>query len=147
MSIPLQAYGGTPPYSFASSSLPAGLSILGSSIVGTPTSPGTVVASITVTDANGLTDTVSVTFNIAATPVPQPFLAPVIDVFGQLTLQSDASTEDGYANSGGATREGFGVLVLQIVSTSEPGVPPNAIVTNSGQFIVNNAGEFIVTLP
>jgi hypothetical protein len=49
----LSAFGGTPPYVWTATGLPAGLSIdsANSAIIGTPTAAGTVTVSLTVTDA------------------------------------------------------------------------------------------------
>jgi hypothetical protein len=60
------ATGGQGPYTWSASGLPAGLAIAaGGSISGTPTSPGSYPAKVTVTDANGNTTTMAVTFRVA----------------------------------------------------------------------------------
>ncbi len=46
--------GGTAPYTFTFTGLPAGLSANGSSISGTPTAPGTSTVTVAVTDSSGL---------------------------------------------------------------------------------------------
>jgi len=66
--INLAASGGTTPYVFSSSTLPSGLSISGSQIVGTPTAIATTSETITVTDA--LSNTASTTFSLAVVAVP-----------------------------------------------------------------------------
>jgi hypothetical protein len=51
-SFQLQASGGTAPYAFAATGLPAGLSCsVGGLITGTPTTPGNSTVSITVSDS------------------------------------------------------------------------------------------------
>ena len=47
----LEARGGIPPYQWAASGLPSGLSITGDEIRGTPTAPGTAQVTLTVTDS------------------------------------------------------------------------------------------------
>ena len=66
------ASGGTAPYTWTASGLPAGLSINASTgaITGNPSATGT--ATITATDANGCTGSASLTIN--------PFACPTIDV-------------------------------------------------------------------
>jgi subtilisin family serine protease len=63
----LAASGGTPPYSWTSTSLPAGL-VLGSNGVlsGTPTTIGDSTVTFTVTDATGRTGTRAVPVNVAS---------------------------------------------------------------------------------
>lgn len=71
--ITLAASGGTTPYSFQASGLPAGLALNGNQITGTPTTVGTSEVTITVTDAatpTAATDTE--TFSITVTEVPSP---------------------------------------------------------------------------
>ncbi len=68
--INLAASGGTTPYVFSSSTLPSGLSISGSQIVGTPTTIATTSVTITVTDA--LSNTASTTFSLAVLAAPSP---------------------------------------------------------------------------
>lgn len=70
-SFTLTATGGTAPYTFAISALPAGLSLNTSTgvISGTPSAVGSTAYTATVTDANGLTATMSGTATISTTPV------------------------------------------------------------------------------
>lgn len=70
-SFTLTATGGTAPYTFAVSALPAGLSLNASTgvISGTPSAVGSTAYTATVTDANGLTATMSGTAEVATTPV------------------------------------------------------------------------------
>jgi type II secretory pathway component PulJ len=61
--------GGTGPYSWSATGLPAGLSIsAGGVISGTPTTAGTTSASVTLTDFAGATATTSLSITIAAGP-------------------------------------------------------------------------------
>jgi hypothetical protein len=64
-STTVQATGGTQPYTFSATGLPAGLSIAGSGVIsGTPTAAGTTTASVTVTDANQQTGSASLSITI-----------------------------------------------------------------------------------
>jgi Big-like domain-containing protein/putative Ig domain-containing protein/cadherin-like protein len=67
----LTGVGGTGPYTFtlASGALPAGLSIVGTALTGTPTSTGLFNFSLTVTDANGCSTTQA--FSVTARPNAQ----------------------------------------------------------------------------
>lgn len=70
-SFTVTATGGTAPYTFTISALPAGLSLNASTglITGTPAETGDTTYLATVTDANGLTATMSGTASITTTPV------------------------------------------------------------------------------
>jgi hypothetical protein len=62
----LSATGGQGPYTWSASGLPAGLSVgSGGSITGTPTAVGSYPAQVTVTDANGNSKAIAVTFRVA----------------------------------------------------------------------------------
>jgi hypothetical protein len=65
-STTVQASGGTTPYTWSATNLPAGLSInAGTGVIsGTPTAPGTSTASVTVTDANQQTGSASLSITI-----------------------------------------------------------------------------------
>ncbi|MFC8127428.1 putative Ig domain-containing protein [Streptomyces sp. NPDC057302] len=66
MSVPVKATGGTAPYTFTATNLPAGLSVHPTTglVSGTPTSWGFRNATLTVTDAAGKKASVTVTFTI-----------------------------------------------------------------------------------
>jgi hypothetical protein len=62
----LAATGGRAPYTWSASSLPAGLTLDASGVLsGTPTAAGTAPISVTITDADGRTETVSIPLTIA----------------------------------------------------------------------------------
>src|SRR5665213_2571970 len=65
------AAGGTPPYSFSASGVPAGLSMASSGFLsGTPTAPGSFSLSVTVTDSQGLSVSGSFALTISSTSQP-----------------------------------------------------------------------------
>jgi uncharacterized protein (TIGR03437 family) len=65
------AAGGTPPYTFAASGVPAGLSMASSGFLsGTPTAPGSFSLSVTVTDSQGLSVNGSFALTISSTSLP-----------------------------------------------------------------------------
>ncbi len=65
------ATGGTTPYTFTATGLPAGLSISAAGVIsGTPTAPGTVTAAITVTDSTNPTH-MTATANLSIAIAPQ----------------------------------------------------------------------------
>jgi hypothetical protein len=70
---PLIASGGSPPYSWVATGLPAGLVLTGNLISGTPATAGPFVIGVTCTDSASLTATASYPINI---DVPPPWAAP-----------------------------------------------------------------------
>lgn len=67
------ASGGTPPYSYISTTLPAGLSIAASTgaVSGTPTANGTTSVTVTATDSSSPVKTVSQTVSVTIAPAPE----------------------------------------------------------------------------
>jgi hypothetical protein len=66
----LSATGGTAPYSWSASGLPAGLTAAANgSVSGTPTSPGAFTVSVTVKDSAGASASASLTLTILAAPL------------------------------------------------------------------------------
>ncbi|MDD5034268.1 MAG: putative Ig domain-containing protein [Methylococcaceae bacterium] len=61
------------PFTFAATGLPAGLTLTGSTVGGTPTAAGTFTVSLTATDAAGITATVSTTLIVNPAPAPSNF--------------------------------------------------------------------------
>ena len=61
----LHASGGTPPYRFSVTGLPAGLALQGSALTGTPQEPGSTFVSLTVRDAAGRTTSRQVALSVA----------------------------------------------------------------------------------
>ncbi|MGH9206404.1 MAG: putative Ig domain-containing protein, partial [Acidimicrobiales bacterium] len=71
----LGASGGTSPYTWTTTGLPAGLTLSGNTISGTPTTPGTTNLTLTVTDSSTPPNTASATLPLtvnAAPPGPAP---------------------------------------------------------------------------
>jgi len=66
----LRASGGTPPYRFSVTGLPAGLALQGSALTGTPQGPGSTFVSVTAQDAAGRVTARQVALSITA-PLPQ----------------------------------------------------------------------------
>ncbi|HAM45120.1 MAG TPA: hypothetical protein DCM67_08905, partial [Propionibacteriaceae bacterium] len=65
-SASLAATGGTAPYAWSASGLPAGLSVSGHTITGTPTESGTFSIQLTVTDDHGKTNTATIDLLVRA---------------------------------------------------------------------------------
>ncbi|MFU8870862.1 ExeM/NucH family extracellular endonuclease [Micromonospora sp. SL4-19] len=66
--LTLGATGGTPPYTWTATGLPAGLAISTDGVVtGTPTAAGTSSVTVTVTDSEGANASASFSFTVAAT--------------------------------------------------------------------------------
>ncbi|HWR53098.1 MAG TPA: Ig domain-containing protein [Bryobacteraceae bacterium] len=65
-SAPLAATGGTPPYTWSATGLPAGLSVNGPTITGTTSETGSFPIAITVGDNAGVSATTTLTLDIAA---------------------------------------------------------------------------------
>lgn len=64
-SFQLDVAGGTAPYTWSSSTLPAGLALSGNTVSGTPTTPGSSSIVFTVTDGTGRTQSATVSLVIA----------------------------------------------------------------------------------
>ncbi|WP_394613302.1 M4 family metallopeptidase [Lentzea sp. JNUCC 0626] len=67
VSLPLSASGGTAPYTFSATGLPAGLAVNGSTISGTPTTAATSNVTVTATDSAGKTGTASFSWTVGST--------------------------------------------------------------------------------
>ena len=65
-SATLSATGGTAPFTFSSTGLPGGLTLLGGTISGTPTTAGAFPVKLTATDATGVSASATVTLTIGA---------------------------------------------------------------------------------
>ncbi len=86
--ITLSANGGTAPYSFSASALPAGLALSGDRISGTPTEVGTTTVTVTATDASGATASTEFVLTITAQVGP----LPIADVQGDTNTSPVANT-------------------------------------------------------
>ena len=78
--ITLQAAGGTPPYTWTATPLPAGLELNGASISGTPTTAGPVTVTATVTDSSDPAQSDAVQFTITVQEPGQP--TPIAEIQG-----------------------------------------------------------------
>jgi hypothetical protein len=67
----LAAGGGTRPYAWSAKGLPAGLSVVGSSITGTPRVGGTFVVTLRVRDAKGAASSLALPLRVAPTAHPE----------------------------------------------------------------------------
>ncbi len=95
--LALAATGGTltagASYTWSASGLPAGLSVAGSTIGGTPTAAGNATVTLTVTDSQKNTATGSITINVALPPAPPVTIgtiggAPAAQASPALTLNT-----------------------------------------------------------
>ena len=68
----LAATGGTAPYTFSATGLPAGLSVSGATVVGTPKASGTTSVVVSVSDSSTPPQTASATLSLAVSPAPPP---------------------------------------------------------------------------
>ena len=92
----LSASGGAGSYSFAiTGTLPAGISLTGSALSGTPTQAGSFNVTVTATDANGQTGSSAYTLNVAA-----PTLA-ITPASGALPITYATPFNRSFAASGG----------------------------------------------
>ncbi len=69
-SASLSATGGTPPYTWSASGLPAGIAVSSSgTLSGTPTSPGGFTVTVTVKDSTGVSASANLALTISSTPL------------------------------------------------------------------------------
>ncbi|WP_166659124.1 putative Ig domain-containing protein [Labedaea rhizosphaerae] len=138
VNLPIKATGGTTPYSFSASGLPAGLSIDSSSgtISGTPTTAGQSATTVTVTDANGKTAQASFTWTINPASTSTLKAAFTLDydygwgAFGHVTITNTGST----AVTGWKVT--FDIPTSEYLWTVNPGT----IVSNTGHVVVTGTG-------
>jgi DNA-binding beta-propeller fold protein YncE len=106
-SVAASSTQGTVSYTVVSGSLPAGLSLVGNQITGTPTTAGVSTFSLKATDDNGsigtFTDTHSLTLTISAggTPTPSPTATPTPTPAAVTSNSSNSSP--GVAGTGACT--------------------------------------------
>ena len=79
--IQLNATGGTQPYSFSVPGLPAGLTLSGSVISGSPNALGTTTVTATVTDGASATASDSFQIQVLSVPVAEPAYGQLFEVF------------------------------------------------------------------
>lgn len=80
-SFQLSVSGGTLPYTYSSTTLPAGLTLSGNTVSGTPTAVGTTTVTFTVSDASGNSQTANVALTVdAAASGGTPATPPVSGV-------------------------------------------------------------------
>lgn len=148
----LTATGGTPPYTWSSGALPAGLQLNGTTgvIAGTPTAAGASAVSVTVTDFSGATTTKGITITIIPPNLPPTSIGvgtttqpPVsltlgapfpLDLTGVLTLtfaSSAGGTDDmvRFIPSGGRTLP-F-VVPANSTQATFPSAPNAALITGT----------------
>jgi hypothetical protein len=112
----LNATGGTPPYTWSASGLPAGIAASsGGTLTGTPTSPGAFTVTVTVKDSTG----VSATANLALTILPAP-LKIITTSISPPTLGTSFST--GFGATGGTPP----------YTWAAAGLPAGITITSSG---------------
>lgn len=74
--LALAASGGTPPYTWTASGLPAGLAIAADGVVsGTPTAAGTSSVTVTATESGGASGSATFTFTVTSTTTVVPIAA------------------------------------------------------------------------
>ncbi|BCJ42480.1 hypothetical protein GCM10010168_07780 [Actinoplanes ianthinogenes] len=156
--LTLAGTGGTSPYTWTATGLPAGLSVSTAGVVsGTPTTAGTATVTATVTDAAGRTSAVSFTWTVAT-----PLVATnpgnqsaTTGVAGTLTLTGTGGTAP-YAWTATGLPTGMTVSSAGVVSGT-PAVagdyPVTATVTDAAQrsstvtFALTVKGPVVVTSP
>ncbi|NLH69043.1 MAG: hypothetical protein GX454_02500 [Brooklawnia sp.] len=111
-STQLTAVGGTPPYTWAATGLPAGLSVNGNMITGTPTESGTAPFSVDVSVTDDDSTTVHAVMGLSVSEVETglALLKTVVNPYGQAaaasnwTLAADGPGNNDLSGAGGVAR-------------------------------------------
>jgi hypothetical protein len=131
-SVPLVATGGTAPYTWAVTGLPAGLSQSGATISGTPTAAGSPNVTIKVTDSESPTVSVSETVVLTITTAPPPvFIVTTSLPSGQVGTPYTSTT---LVASGGTTPYKWSATGLAPGLTTTSGGVISGTPTTAGTF-------------
>jgi Putative Ig domain len=144
----LTAVGGTAPYTFtlASGSLPAGISLQGTGLAGTPTSTASASFTIRVSDANNYSGTTS----YLVAPSPAPAFTTTIAPTNSSTVAGTYADTYRFSKTGTATftvncTSGSGQVRMTTASNSDPnsaytyfGAGENSF---GGEFDIANTGD------
>jgi hypothetical protein len=123
-----QATGGTPPYSWAVTGLPPGLTMASTGqVTGTPTQPGSFQTTFTVTDASGRTG--SRTFTIAVTLVALSVRDGNGNTPPSLPSGTTGISYSQYLSASGGSQAGFTWAIVQ--GSLPPGLSSAPTVTSS----------------
>jgi uncharacterized repeat protein (TIGR02543 family) len=152
-SLTITAAGGATPRTFSTtSSLPAGVTLTGDRLSGTPTQSGTFPITVTVTDINSATATTS-SFNlvIAAAPGLVPtFATPVSSISGstdrlsvQITNFDASYTYSGTSSIGTVSVNSSGLVVFSGITS---GQTATATITTSRTHYQNASASVTATL-
>ncbi len=146
-SVKAEASGGTPPYRWAASAMPPGLTVDASTgwIIGTPTQPGSFNSRLTVTDSTGKTASATVTLVSLLAPlqiadssgrIPPVIPAGTVGQAYSLILAASGGSQSGYVWSV------QGALPPGVTSQNSPGCPAacglviGGVPTTSGSYAV-----------
>ena len=109
-SVQLAAVGGTVPYTWSATGLPAGLALSGDTISGTPSATGTFSVSVSVTDADSTTVNSLMTLSVSEAETGLALLKTVVNAYGQpaaasnWTLAADGPGSNDLSGNGGVAR-------------------------------------------
>jgi hypothetical protein len=143
-SITFQASGGTAPYTWSATGLPAGLSFDHSSgiIIGTPTQPGTFPAVITATDSTGRTGTANFSLVAVTTPL---LITPATLPAGTVGVAYSQ-----FLNAGGGSNAGYQWTVQGSLPPGLTATTPSGCAPATGCFLFSGtptqAGTFNFTV-
>ncbi len=120
--------GGTAPFSYAATGLPDGLSLNGGTLTGQAVNPGTATITIVVTDAKGLSATVSYSLTVTG---PGPLAIPKTALpdgtagtpYSQTLTATGGQPPYTWSLTGGALPAGFSISPAGVVSglSNDPG--------------------------
>ena len=153
--VNLEAGGGTAPYTFAVVGLPAGLTLNGASIEGTPTVEGTYSLSIGVTDANQMKASSPATLamlpNIYGVPLSSGTLimtVPPSQTITQMTFTQPTTTPPPGINFMSGTLSYTVTLPAgQTTSTASINMPSVPVGTSLSLYKTNHAGVVLGVIP
>jgi predicted extracellular nuclease len=145
LSVTLTATGGSTPYTWAlasGSNLPAGLSLAGNTVSGTPTAVGSGTTTFNVTDGSGQSATLVLSYNISAAPVATLSLNTSSQSFGSNLVAGSTSVDRTITLTSNAPVVTLGADLIKAIAPSNL-----SAITVTGTGFARNGGTCPTVFP